>query len=63
LIRSIAAALRRKAAEIGKHKRTVVDLFTQNPDAGSLSLDCKMLDKPHLTQVERLLAIAAQFGG
>jgi citrate lyase beta subunit len=41
----------------------VVDLFTQNPDAGSLSLDCKMLDKPHLTQVERLLAIAAQFGG
>ena len=48
-------------AEI-EHARAVVDLFAQNPDAGTLSLDGKMLDKPHVTQAERVLAIAAQFG-
>jgi citrate lyase subunit beta/citryl-CoA lyase len=45
-----------------EHARAVVELFEQNPDAGTLSLDGKMLDKPHLTQAERVLAIAAQFG-
>jgi len=44
------------------HARAVVDLFTENPESGTLSLDGKMLDKPHLTQAERLLAIATQFG-
>ena len=48
-------------AEI-EHARAVVDLFTQNPDEGTLSLDGKMLDKPHLTQAERVLELAAQFG-
>jgi citrate lyase subunit beta/citryl-CoA lyase len=48
-------------AEI-EHARAVVDLFQQNPDEGTLSLDGKMLDKPHLTQAERVLSIAAQFG-
>jgi citrate lyase subunit beta/citryl-CoA lyase len=48
-------------AEI-EHARAVVELFAHNPDAGTLSLDGKMLDKPHVTQAERLLAIAAQFG-
>jgi len=49
-------------AEI-EHAQAVVNLFEQNPDEGTLSLDGKMLDKPHLTQAERVLAIAAQFGG
>ncbi len=49
------------AAEI-EHARAVVDLFAQNPDVGTLSLAGKMLDKPHLTQAERVLALAAQFG-
>jgi len=43
------------------HARAVVELFEQNPDAGTLSLDGKMLDKPHVTQAERLLSIAEQF--
>jgi citrate lyase subunit beta/citryl-CoA lyase len=50
------------AVEI-EHARAVVDLFAQNPDEGTLSLDGKMLDKPHLTQAERVLEIAQQFGG
>ncbi|MGE4616077.1 MAG: CoA ester lyase [Gammaproteobacteria bacterium] len=48
-------------AEI-EHARAVVELFAQNLDEGTLSLDGQMLDKPHLTQAERVLALAAQFG-
>jgi citrate lyase subunit beta / citryl-CoA lyase len=46
-----------------EHARAVVELFAQNPDEGTLSLDGEMLDKPHLTQAERILSIAEQFGG
>jgi citrate lyase subunit beta/citryl-CoA lyase len=42
------------------HARRVVDLFARNPDAGTLGLDGKMLDKPHLTQAEQILALAAR---
>ena len=38
----------------------VVALFAENPDAGTLGLDGKMLDKPHLTQAEQILAMAAR---
>lgn len=41
-----------------EHARAVVKLFADNPDAGTLSLDGKMLDKPHLTQAERVVATA-----
>ena len=37
--------------------RRVVDLFAANPDSGTLGLDGKMLDIPHLKQAERTLAM------
>jgi citrate lyase subunit beta/citryl-CoA lyase len=37
--------------------RRVVDLFTANPDSGTLGLDGKMLDIPHLKQAQRTLAM------
>ncbi len=35
--------------------RRVVQLFEANPDAATLGLDGKMLDRPHLVQAKRLL--------
>lgn len=37
----------------------VVAAFAQQPDAGVVSLDGKMLDKPHLLQAQRLLSFRA----
>ena len=34
----------------------IVALFAANPDAGTIALDGRMLDRPHLLQAERLLA-------
>ncbi len=45
------------AAEIA-HARAIVDLFAANPGAGTLALDGKMLDFPHLKQARRILAAA-----
>ena len=42
------------------HAQAVIDAFKANPDAGTLQLDGKMIDRPHLVQAERILAIAAQ---
>ena len=39
--------------------RQVVDLFAANPDAGTIALDGKMIDKPHLTLARRLLGLGA----
>ncbi|MEM6909474.1 MAG: CoA ester lyase [Pseudomonadota bacterium] len=36
--------------------RAIVDAFAQNPGAGVVSLDGKMLDRPHLALAERLLS-------
>jgi citrate lyase subunit beta/citryl-CoA lyase len=41
-------------AEIA-HARRIVEAFTANPDAGTLSLDGAMIDRPHLTQALRTL--------
>ena len=49
------------SAEIA-HARRVVTLFAANPGTGTLGLDGKMLDIPHLRQAERVLAQAAAFG-
>jgi citrate lyase subunit beta/citryl-CoA lyase len=38
------------------HARTVVEAFTQNPDAGVVGIAGQMIDRPHLRQAERLLA-------
>ena len=35
--------------------RRVVAVFAENPDAGTIALDGKMVDKPHLTLARRLL--------
>jgi citrate lyase subunit beta / citryl-CoA lyase len=37
--------------------RKVVAVFAENPDAGTIALDGKMVDKPHLTLARRLLGI------
>ena len=41
--------------------RRIIDAFTQNPTAGALSLDGKMIDMPHRKQAERILGMARQF--
>jgi len=42
------------------HAQAVIDAFAANPEAGTLSLNGKMIDKPHLKQAERVMAIARQ---
>ena len=42
------------AAELA-HARRIVDAFAAQPDAGTLSIDGVMVDKPHLTQALRTL--------
>jgi citrate lyase subunit beta / citryl-CoA lyase len=39
--------------------RKVVAVFTENPDAGTLAIDGKMVDRPHLTLARRLLGLGA----
>ena len=40
------------------HARAVVAAFDENPGVGALSLDGKMIDRPHLIQAQRLLSQA-----
>jgi len=42
--------------------RRVVDTFEKNPGLGTVGLDGKMLDMPHLKQARNLLALAEHFG-
>jgi citrate lyase subunit beta/citryl-CoA lyase len=44
-------------AEIA-HARAVVAAFAASPGAGALSLDGRMIDRPHLVQAQRILAAA-----
>ena len=39
-----------------QHAQRIVDAFAAQPDAGTLSIDGVMVDKPHLTQALRTLA-------
>lgn len=39
---------------VGQAQR-IVDAFAAQPDAGTLSIDGVMIDKPHLTQALRTL--------
>ncbi|VTU23861.1 (3S)-malyl-CoA thioesterase [Variovorax sp. SRS16] len=43
------------------HARRVVEIFESNPGLGTVGLDGKMLDMPHLKQAQRLLALAQRF--
>ena len=44
------------------HARKVVDIFEQNPGLGTVGLDGKMLDMPHLKQARNLLELADRIG-
>jgi len=39
------------------HAEEILSLFADNPDAGALSLDGKMIDRPHVVQAERIVAL------
>ena len=41
------------------HARAVVAAFEASPGAGALSLDGRMIDRPHLLQAQRTLAAAS----
>ncbi len=45
------------SAEEVEHAKRVVDIFEQNPNLGTVGLDGKMLDMPHLKQARNLLAL------
>jgi len=46
-------------AEVAK-ARVIVDAFAADPGAGVLSIDGKMVDRPHLIQAQRILSAAGQ---
>ena len=54
-VEAINAAFTPSEAEVA-HARAVVGAFDANPGAGALSLDGRMIDRPHLVQARRLLA-------
>ncbi|MFO1407446.1 MAG: CoA ester lyase [Steroidobacteraceae bacterium] len=58
-IAPIHAAFRPSEAEVD-WARKVLEAFRAAPGAGALSLDGRMLDKPHIRQAERILAAAAR---
>lgn len=51
----INAAFEPSAEEIERAQR-IVELFDNNPGAGTLALDGKMIDRPHVVQARRLLS-------
>lgn len=53
----INAAFVPTRAETERAQR-IVELFAANPDAGTLAMDGKMIDRPHLKQAQRMLATA-----
>jgi citrate lyase subunit beta/citryl-CoA lyase len=53
----INAAFTPSEAEL-EHARAVVAAFEANPGAGALSLEGKMIDRPHLVQAQRIIAQA-----
>ncbi|MBT8092438.1 MAG: CoA ester lyase [Gammaproteobacteria bacterium] len=53
----INAAFSPPASEVERAQR-IVDLFAENPDAGTIGMDGQMIDRPHLLQAQRLLQLA-----
>jgi citrate lyase subunit beta/citryl-CoA lyase len=53
-IEAINAAFEPSVDEI-EHALKIVEIFEQNPGAGTVGLDGKMIDRPHLVQAQRLL--------
>jgi len=60
-VAGINASFMPSAEEIA-HAQRVVDAFAANPGIGTVGLDGKMIDIPHLKQAERVLAQAKAFG-
>lgn len=56
-VAAINAAFTPSQADIERARR-IVDAFASSPDAGTLSLDGEMLDRPHLVQAQRVLDLA-----
>lgn len=48
------------SAEERERAARIVELFESNPGAGTLGLDGRMIDRPHLVQSKRLLELAAR---
>ena len=46
--------------EVIAYARRVIDIFEQNPGLGTVGLDGKMLDMPHLKQARNVIALAEQ---
>lgn len=59
-VATINAAFTPSAGELA-HARRVVELFESNPGLGTVGLDGKMLDMPHLKQAQRILQLAQRF--
>jgi citrate lyase subunit beta/citryl-CoA lyase len=55
----INAAFTPSADEVAR-ARAIVDAFAANPDSGVLSVDGRMVDRPHHLQAQRILAAAGQ---
>lgn len=58
-IPTINDAFAPSAAELERAMR-IVELFAGNPGAGVLSLDGEMIDRPHLVQARRIVALASK---
>lgn len=54
---TINAAFVPSATEV-EHAARIVALFDENPGAGTIGMDGKMIDRPHLVQAQRLLKLA-----
>jgi citrate lyase subunit beta/citryl-CoA lyase len=61
-IAAINVAFAPTAAE-REHAERVVAAFATAPAAGVVSLDGRMIDRPHLLQAQRILAVAERTGG
>ena len=58
-VEAINEAFSPRAEDVQRAER-IVALFDENPGAGALGLDGEMIDRPHLIQARRILALAAE---
>ncbi len=58
-VETINAAFSPRAEDVERAER-IVALFEANPGAGALGLDGEMIDRPHLVQARRIIALAAE---